>query len=328
MKVCSIFIGLFFSVASFAQNLIKLSSLNIDPKEVSISGVSSGAFMAQQMATAFSKSFLGFGSVAGGIYWCSQGNSQIAQSDCMNTTAKIQPKVQIQKAQELAAAGLIDDLANLRNQRAYIFASPKDSVIKPPSSDKLVEFLSAFMDPKAIKFENTMETAHGFLTLDYGAACNLGFLPWLLKCNYDQAGEILKSFHSLSKPRQTVTAKNLFAFDQTEFGNLQTPLFKNGWIYIPDSCQKGEKCSLHMALHGCQMNPDFIQSQFAEHSGFNEWAEDNHLVIIYPQSAKMGTANPYGCWDWFGFTGADFVTQKGPQMAALKTMIDRLLGAP
>ena len=312
---------LIFAINS--QAVEKLKSYNIDSTQITISGVSSGAFMAEQMAVAFSNTFTGMGSVAGGIYWCSQGSSQKAQTECMGQTTSINPQIQIAKATELASRGQIDPLVNLRKQKVYIFASPKDTIIKPPSSDKLYDFVKAFTPEENIVYEKTQAFAHGFPTLNYGASCTLGFMPWILKCNYDTAGEILKTLHGVTTAPVPVLEKNLLSYDQTEFGNVQTPLFTTGWIYVSEKCAAQEKCSLHIALHGCQMNPDYIQDQFAKHTGFNEWAESNNIIILYPQSAKMN-GNPYACWDWFGFTGEDFVTQSGSQMKALKAMVDRL----
>ena len=68
------------------------------------------------------------------------------------------------------------------------------------------------------------------------------------------------------------------------------------------------------------MNPDFIQKQFVENAGYNEWAETNNMVVLYPQSAK-GTGNPYGCWDWFGFSGANYTSKTGVQMQAVRTLM-------
>ncbi len=36
--------------------------------------------------------------------------------------------------------------------------------------------------------------------------------------------------------------------------------------------------------------------------------------------------NPNGCFDWWGYSGRNFATQKGPQMAAVKKMIDHIMG--
>lgn len=323
----SILALLFFtSVNAADSSVVKLGSYKIDSTQTTISGISSGAFMSTQMAVAYSKTFSGSASVAGGIFWCAQGNSQIAQSDCMNTTDKINPQVQIEYAKKLAADGAIDPLENFAAQTFYIFASPKDAIIKPPSSDKLYEFVSQFLNKDKIKYEKSIPSSHGFPTLEYGNACGLGFLPWLLKCNFDTAGEIFRQFYGELKARGTAAAKSLIAFDQKEFGNAATPLFANGWVYVPEACEKGATCKLHVALHGCQMNPDFIQNKFAQNAGYNEWAEANNIIVLYPQSAKLDRVNPYACWDWFGFTGSNYVTQSAPQMKALKQMISRIAG--
>ena len=282
--------------------------------------------MANQMSIAYSKTISGSASIAGGIYWCAQGNSQRAQGECMNTTGNIKPEVQMAQAEKLAASGDIDPLENLAKQQLYIFASPKDTIIKPPSSDKLYEFSVKYIPAAQIKYEKSLESAHGFPTLTYGSSCTLGFVPWILKCNFDGAGEIFKSMYTNLNPRGAMDAINLISFSQSEFGLVTTPLFANGWIYVPKTCQDGQTCKLHVALHGCQMNPDFIQDQFAKSAGYNEWAESNNIIVLYPQSAKLGQVNPYACWDWFGFTGANYVTKSGVQMKVLKAMIDRVAG--
>jgi len=47
--------------------------------------------------------------------------------------------------------------------------------------------------------------------------------------------------------------------------------------------------------------------------------------VLYPQ-VNGSLLNPRGCWDWFGYTGRDYATKSGPQMAAVKAMTDRLQG--
>jgi hypothetical protein len=34
--------------------------------------------------------------------------------------------------------------------------------------------------------------------------------------------------------------------------------------------------------------------------------------------------NPYGCWDWWGYTDFNYAVKAGPQIAAIKMMLDRL----
>ena len=52
--------------------------------------------------------------------------------------------------------------------------------------------------------------------------------------------------------------------------------------------------------------------------------------MLYPQAAasRISPMNPLGCWDWWGFTGDDYDTRAGKQLAAVKAMIDGLAARP
>ena len=63
----------------------------------------------------------------------------------------------------------------------------------------------------------------------------------------------------------------------------------------------------------------------ASPTGYNRWAASNNIVVLYPQT-EASPGNPNGCWDFWGYTGQDYYSRDGKQMAAVKTMIDRLLG--
>lgn len=303
-----------------------LRKLNIEEDSITISGVSSGAYMAVQMQVAFSKLIKGVASIAGGPFWCAEGDKLKAQIQCMRQPNLIHIERQIEEAKRLAAENQIDDLSYLKTRRFYVFASERDSVTRIGNADKLVDFLSVFTERAHIRYDRDQNSAHGFPTLDYGSPCAEGRPPWLLQCQLDTAGILLESLYGSLLPRGSFVAENLHTFSQQPFKDTSTPLYSDGWIYIPNRCLKGTSCKLHVALHGCQMNPEDIQDQFVLHAGYNEWAESNGIVVLYPQSAKVQRENPYGCWDWFGFTGSNYVTRDGKQMAAIRSMIHRVSG--
>ncbi len=350
-----------FSAQSLAQSK-KLQRLNINPDLITISGVSAGAFMAVQMHVTYSQIFSGVGSVAGGIYWCSHGESFFAPSTCMQSPEQLEVDQYLEHARSEEKAGMIDSLTNLKNSRIYIYGSPDDRVVKAVASDKLGSFYEAFLPKENIKFRRDFKSAHGWPTLNYGNACSIQGLPWMQNCKFDMAGEMLShlytglknpplaippevppaapgnatALHNLNSAKVKTSAAsskkldalpNLFQFEQKEFGGGEVPLYPTGWVYIPTACQKGAACGLHMTLHGCKMNPDDVQDQFAVHSGLNSWAETNNIVILYPQTDRMLPSNPFGCWDWYGYTGPDFANKKGAQMQALKKMVDRVSGS-
>ena len=77
---------------------------------------------------------------------------------------------------------------------------------------------------------------------------------------------------------------------------------------------------------------DAIGTTFVRDAGYNRWADAYRLIVLYPQTiARSGWGadgsfvyNPNGCWDWWGYTGADYHTRTAPQIRAVKAMVDRL----
>jgi hypothetical protein len=302
-----------------------LPQLNIDPSSVTMSGVSAGAYMSVQMEVAYSKTVVGAGVIAGGIYGCAQGDANRAQNECMRTPSSLNVNDYVSKAQTFASQGKIDDLQNLQNSKVYIYNSPKDGVVNPQNGEKLGQFYNAFMNPQNIHYEKSIESAHGFPTLSEGNPCTLGFMPWILKCNFDAAGAMLQTFYGNLSSRAKAVPQHLQRFSQNEFGDAKAGLLPEGFVYIPESCSNGETCKLHVALHGCQMSTEYTQDKFPTLTGYNDWAEANHIVVLYPQVGKQGSANPYGCWDWWGYSGDNYLTKDAPQMKALFAMIQKLV---
>jgi hypothetical protein len=73
--------------------------------------------------------------------------------------------------------------------------------------------------------------------------------------------------------------------------------------------------------------------RFVDGAGYNRWADSNRIVVLYPQvQPRYGLAigswqwlnNPFGCWDWWGYTGSDYATQGGVQIKAVRAMLERL----
>jgi poly(3-hydroxybutyrate) depolymerase len=86
---------------------------------------------------------------------------------------------------------------------------------------------------------------------------------------------------------------------------------------------------VHIALHGCAQSRETegVGDTFVKESGFAEAADANRIVVLFPQ-AKASAANPYGCWDWWGYTGLDFLGKDAPQIKAIWAMAEQLATAP
>jgi poly(3-hydroxybutyrate) depolymerase len=324
-----LFILFFIVFGSNAHAGYRLPALSVGPTDVTVSGVSAGGFMAVQMHVAHSEEISGAGVVAGGIYWCAEGNPYLTGNPCMLAPWLINVGIRTQKAVWEAQHGRIDPLSNLRRGRIYIYGSPIDPVINVASSTKLDEFYSAFLDKSQIVHRHNVLSAHGFPTASYGAPCGPGGYPWLLNCGVDVAGEILTQMYGRLNEPTVDSPEHLHAFDQTDFSGVASGMAGSGFVYIPAGCQgdAASDCKLHIALHGCGMSPLQIGDAFTAHAGYNRWAEANNIVILYPTVATT-MANPLACWDWYGYTGYNYVNKLGPQIRALQSMIERLTSRP
>ncbi|CAF4681230.1 unnamed protein product, partial [Rotaria sp. Silwood2] len=116
----------------------------------------------------------------------------------------------------------------------------------------------------------------------------------------------------LSNKKSITTRRSSASFDD------------EGFIYFPSACANGKRCSIHVALHGCQQGKHAAGDVFSTKAGYLEVAELNDIIMIFPQVRKslMLPTNPMGCWDWWGYSEVYYATQKAPQMRAIKSMID------
>ena len=70
----------FCIIANSASAQVDLGAYNVNPNTVTVTGISSGGFMAVQLQVAYSKSIFGTAVFAGGAYFCAQDESLSAAS--------------------------------------------------------------------------------------------------------------------------------------------------------------------------------------------------------------------------------------------------------
>ena len=115
-------------------------------------------------------------------------------------------------------------------------------------------------------------------------------------CNYDYTGEMFKHFYfnmkqsgitkNNWKPRNLNAKKTLVRFDQREFADESSGLFKFGHLFVPDQCTKSKKCHLLVFFHACQ-GPNTYETILE--TGLNLYAETNGVIVLAPISVK--------CWN-------------------------------
>ncbi len=241
-----------------------------------------------------------------------------------------------------AAKGLIDDPAHLTRHRVYTFAGGKDGTVPPPVVSQLGDYYRALGLPRE-QFNPVVQAdaGHTLPTRDFGNACDVTAEPYLGKCGRDAAGEILSWIHGPLKAQAPGAAKGRFIqFDQRPYlpkdrWTWSQGMDTSGWLYVPQSCAKGEPCRLHIALHGCRQGQSYLPLKplpggglyygitFVKNAGYDRWADANHLVILYPQAVSTWN-NPNGCWDWWGYTDGHYADRQGLQIRALRAMVERL----
>jgi poly(3-hydroxybutyrate) depolymerase len=231
----------------------------------------------------------------------------------------------IAEARRAAAAGRIDDPKGLADDRVWVFRGSRDDKVAKPVSDALVDFYRAFVPAANLAYVTDVPAAHGVPTLATGAACGTTAEPYLNACRYDGAGTMLAFLYGPLQPAGT--PGRLATFDQRPY-DPEGSLADTGWIYVPAACAKGERCRLHVALHGCRQGADFVGEAFVRGAGYDRWAETNRIVVLFPQAERSLALpfNPQGCWDWWGYEDADYATRRGTQVSALRAMVKAVAG--
>lgn len=140
--------------------------VHIDVGQISVSGISSGGFMAHQFHVAHSAHVVGAGVVAGGPYYCARGNildavtrcSQFVMLQCValgldarwcsrtdlapRSTDAVGTAAQESFAEAVRqqGAGTIDPLTNLKQARVYLFSGIHDEIVPQGVMDTLFRF--------------------------------------------------------------------------------------------------------------------------------------------------------------------------------------------
>jgi len=266
-----------------------INAFQINQNAITTSGLSAGAYMAVQFHIAYSSQVNGSGIVAGGPFYCAQNSMTTALSSCMSAPMLLDVNKLITLTNQFASENKIDNTVNLKNSKVFLFSGTQDYVVFPDVMKKLLTYYQNYVNPSNIKTEFTLKAAHTFPTLDYGTACTTSATPYIAKCNYDAAGVILNYLYSNLKPKTTAVASNIKSISQSDYMPPGTTgLADTAYYYVPSGCNANKtSCDLHVAFHGCMQDPANIQDKYYSKTGYNEWAEANNIIILYPQAKAI-----------------------------------------
>lgn len=320
---------------ALSRPLARLPALGADAQAVTVSGLSSGAYMAAQFQVTFSASLAGAGIVEGGPYGCSRGSVVTASEACscpsgdgiLGPAARaacmpLAPSVLLVFSRS-ATEGMrdqIDDIAHLKQHRVWIFSGGQDHTVPLPMVDGLQRYYEHYgVSSQQLKRVHLENAGHGFPLKSRGR-CELTQQPYLNGCEFDGAGELLKWVYDAPALQPAAAqAGSLKSFSQRPYREpgVFDGLDDTGWVYIPEACEKeGANCRLHVAFHGCSQGQSYpvdgrpYGKAFVEGAGYNDWAEGGNIVVLYPQVRPSNQGNlfspyrynPKGCWDFWGYT--------------------------
>jgi pimeloyl-ACP methyl ester carboxylesterase len=315
------------SLALAASSLLQAGPVNqahglaIDPNGITVSGISSGAAMAQQLHLAYPDLFSGAALIAGVPWGCAEGSIATALGQCTaRAEAPLPVAGYLERLRSAAADGRVGDPQLLADDRAWVFHGSLDKAVAEPVSRAAFEVYAGLLPAAQLAWVADVAAAHNFPTLAKGHACDAMQPPFIGACDYDAAGELLGFLYpGLDAPDRATTAE-LQAV--TLPGAAAAGLDETAFLYLPESCPENG-CRLHLVLHGCKQSQTDVGQAFMQDSGYLPWAIANQVVLAFPQ-VVAGAANPLSCWDWWGYTGVNYLERDAAQMRVLADWVRSL----
>jgi hypothetical protein len=312
--------------------------------QTSVSGISSGAYMAGQFEIAHADIVVGAAIIAGGPYGCAESafagmvpgpgaailNFNKAIAGCMLDNMRFLgvPDAEwlAEKARRRAESGVVGPISAVLADRIYLYTGANDHTVVSRIVTRTADFYRALGVPAAnILLLEKGPAGHAFVTENAGIPCGTNGAPYVTDCDYDQAGALLKHIYGSLAPPSSTVGGAFVRFDQSEFFDDLPPtgMADTGVVYVPLTCRQTAGCRVHVAFHGCAQSESRVGGAFTESTGFSRWADTNRFIVLFPQ-AGVSAVNPQACWDWWGYTGRDFLTRSAPQIRAVEAMLKRL----
>ena len=328
---------LIFSLGACAHDAASgLPKLHVDPARVAVAGLSSGAYMATQSHMAWPETFSGAALVAGGPYGCANDELKTALGSCMTGTPPVNVDALAARARERAHAGELGPLVALAKSHVYVLHGKDDAVVAESVSKDAAVFYEKLRDGDAalhglqVDWDGDRAFAHNLPVEAKGEDCEKSEAPYLGHCGFDAAAKIFAELFGAAPHAAAAATGELRKFGQKAFLTHGKDAFlaNDGYAYLPKTCLAGKSCGVLVVFHGCKQNADAIGEAFVRDAGFNRWADAYNVAVLYPQTrASFAPLNPQACWDWWGYSGANYDTRQGVQQQWLRHALTEL-GVP
>jgi poly(3-hydroxybutyrate) depolymerase len=315
------------------QQSSNAKQMNINTQAITVSGLSSGAYMASQFHLSHAEIVTGAGLIAAGPYNCARGDINVVFAECLGEAPEVYDDAIFSVFDSNIAPA-----AMLQNDKVWVFHGTLDERIHANAAAALYSQYKQWLSPQSqqesdenVVFVNNMAAAHLFPTIDKGSQCDTSESPFIGSCDFDAAGEMLG--HIIGQPldprinNEELDSKGqLIRFVQNELSDVSgASLADEGFVYVPESCNS-KSCDLHISFHGCNQAIANVDDAYARDTGINNWAATNDIIVLYPQIEKSNIMpmNPQGCWDWWGYTDENYANKDGKQIKAIYAMVNNL----
>jgi hypothetical protein len=252
-----------------------------------------------------------------------KGDEPIAVDDLVGLTS------------QLALDARIDPIANLADDRVWLMHGGRDAIVAKPVVDALQAYYELLVDARGVQRTDLPAAGHTFPAAATGLQdCGSTDSPFIGSCDFDGAGVMLQHLYgAFAAGEAPPPPGTLTQFSQADYAQATGApgLAARGWLYVPAACSGAagtpSSCRLHVAFHGCKQGASYVKDAFVRQAGYLEAADAGGIVVLFPQvEPSFRPLNPNGCWDWWGYSGDGYATQAGPQMAAVRAMVEDLLG--
>ena len=170
---------------------------------------------------------------------------------------------------------------------------------------------------------------HAFITEQGGAACGISETPYVSNCGYNQAEAILAWIYGPLVESSAEPSGRFILFDQGAYSRPGTGFADEGMVYVPQACT--DAAGLPGACRAA-----WLRAVARERGGRRDLHQGLRLRRgRRPEPAdrplpasQVEHVNPHGCWDWWGYTGLDYLGKDAPQIKSIWTMVEQLAAAP
>src|SRR4051812_33684500 len=184
--------------SGLARAAAPLPKLKVDTSKTTVSGLSSGAFMANQLGYAYSATFKGVGVFAGGPYMCAGHSNYTA---CMYNASISPGQLSTMQSDLDHWSGTADDaLANVARQKVFTWVGGSDYTVGPnPMAAVKTQYQNNGVTAANLSANQLASAGHTFPADFAGAgdnACGTTASPYVSNCGYDGAGAMFRHFYS------------------------------------------------------------------------------------------------------------------------------------